>query len=94
MQRPHCYSHGNSGFPIGKGYAVRVQPCLMDKHENVAEIQHSQLSPLLHSWTLGGFHKNQEILHCDALLLWFSSVQHWDKAAFVWIKHAILCFTF
>lgn len=28
--------------------------CLMDKHENVADIQHSQLSPLLHPWTLGG----------------------------------------
>lgn len=54
MQRPHCYSHSNRGFPTGKGYAACVQPCLTDKHENVAEIQHSQLSPLLHPWTLGG----------------------------------------
>lgn len=41
--------------------------CLMDKHENFAEIQHSQLSPLLHPWTLGSSHKTPEMLHCDAL---------------------------
>lgn len=41
--------------------------------------------------TGGSFHKNQEILHCNALLMRFNSMQNWDKAAIVWVQHAILC---
>lgn len=55
------YFHGNSVFPIGKGYAVCVpahsNPCgsiSWTRHVNGARIQPCQLSPLFHSWRLGG----------------------------------------
>lgn len=70
MQRPHCYCHGNRGFAIGKGNEVCVQPRGSVWWTNMRMLQRFNTASSPHSSThgrWGGFHKNQEILRCDAL---------------------------
>lgn len=67
--------------------ASHGQDMRMKQRFNTASSPHSST----HGDWGGSFHKNQEILHCNALLMQFSSMQNWDKAAIVWVQHTILC---